>query len=196
MGEGFLHLKSDLLRVIVYPFGELFIFILFFQFLPKYSNRRIYLNLAAAVIIGTLYMIIVDVVIVGTLGAHLTKNLVFPFYSAMRFANIQGLSDRLDPFSMIIAIYTAYYKGILYFYATASVLTSLNKKFNFIWLLVFGGIINWIFAPFISLLWIKFYNDFIVANIMPVFLIILPMIIWLISEWRNYNEKLTFKGGI
>ena len=194
LSQGFVGIRHDILRVFFFPFGEIIVFLMFFQYIPKKEANKIKKRGCIGLLIASILMIAVDSTTIGILGPVLTRNFQYPFYSAMQLAGITGLHERLDPLAGIIILLSSYIKGIVYLYATILIFQSLNKNFQFKWVVGIVSASIFLFAPYVRLEQYKiFHLDFLPFTVFPIFQLFIPIIIWLISEYNHYKSEKELK---
>jgi len=192
LAEGMTGIEKDIFRIVFFPYGELLVFLMFFQYVANKDKKHIFKRSYVAIFISTLIMIAVGSTTVGILGADLTRNFNFPFYNAMQLAGLRGFLERLDPLAAIIVVLTSFMKATIYLYAAVLSFQSLSKKFNYKKVLVLVAITIIIIAPYIRLEQSKSFHLYTFPFIvLPIFEIGIPLIAWVISEIKSYkaNQK-------
>jgi len=189
LAEGMGGIRQDIFRVTAFPYGELVAFLMFFPFVSKKQSSKILKRGYIAILMATLLLIAIELTNVAVLGTNLSENFLYPFYSAMQLAGMNGLLERLDPLAAIIIIVTGYFKGVLYFYAGILAIQSLNQKFNYKWILFIVSLGIFIFAPYIQLGQVDFVLHALPFKILPIFQLAIPLVVWIVSEIKYGKKK-------
>jgi len=185
---GTIKIRQDIFRTFLFPFGELILFLMLFQFIPKKESHKILKRSCIALFIGTLIIVLIEVMNLALLGSDLVTNFKYPFYNAMQLATLRGLIDRLDPLAIIIIIISGYFKLVLYFYAGTITIQSLNKKFKYKWVLLIVALGIFFVAPYIEYDKTNFLVSTLPYKIMTFIELGIPILLWLISEVKNYQQ--------
>ena len=191
--NGITGIQRDVFRVFLFPYGDLVIFLMFFQFISKKQRQNILKRSYIAIAIATLLMITINTITVAILGSSLVQNLAHPFYNAMELAAGNNFLDRIDSLAVIIVVVTTYFKLVLYFYTTILMIQSLSKKFNFKWVLWLNALVIFIVSPYIRLNQPDVLLNTIPFKVLPIFNLVIPILIWIISEIKYRKRKLPSK---
>ena len=189
LAEGIGGIREDVFRISFFPFGDLVIFLMLFQFVPKQKKDQILSRSYIAILIAILLLISVNVTNIALLGSDLNESFLYPFYNAMQLAGMNGLLERLDPLAVIIIVITGYFKVVLYFYAGILATQSLSQKFKYKWILSIATVGVFILAPRIKLGNINFTLNILPFKILPIFELGIPLIVWIISEIKHRKKR-------
>jgi spore germination protein (amino acid permease) len=108
----FLPMLQSKLSVIIYggmlsfgfPFGKA---VVFGFLLSRVKNiKKTFVNLAAAVVLSGIYLLMASYLAIGALGIHLTKLSAFPFFTAIQLVKFGEYMERIE--ILIIAIWTIF----------------------------------------------------------------------------------------
>ena len=189
LAEGLFSIRNDIVRVAFIPHGSLFMFLTLFPYVAKEQNKGILKRSYIAIGVSVLIMITIEIITVGVLGATLTANSSYTFYSAVRAASMNGLFARFDPLAIIITINSLYFELLLFFFASVLIIQSLHKKFNFKFVVVIVSILIFIVAPFIKIQSVSFVLNTLPFKILPIFELGIPLLIFIISEIKHRKKK-------
>jgi len=188
LAEGLPIIPSASVRTTFFPFGELIVFLMLFQYLSKEHQKGILKRSYVAILMTLLLLIGVGLTNIALLGSNLVRNFAYPFYSAMQLAGMNGFLERLDPLAIIIMVVSEYFKLVIYFNVAILGIQALHQKFNFKVILWVLSVLVFIFAPFMT-----FSQDVLLntlpLKIMPIFEFAIPLIIWMVSEIKHRKKK-------
>ena len=104
--KGFYGIRRDIYTVTLLPFGELICFLAVFPLIPGNNQSSILKISLISIILGTLIIVMIDVLNVGILGPSLAKGFIYPFYNAMKMVGVGVVFERLDPIAILILMMT------------------------------------------------------------------------------------------
>lgn len=197
--KGWYGIRTDIYTVSMNPYGELITFLCILPLIPNKQTNKIlkysYFNIALA----TFLLIAIDVINIGILGSNLTYNLIYPFYNSMKIVGVNVFFERLDPLAVIIVMITCYFKISLYFYAGLSCLDSLSQKFNYRELALPFGIMTVLLGKYITSNRVENLYFAIQEQpkfLLPIFQVVIPILIWLISEVKYSKQHKQIKSEV
>lgn len=190
--NGFKAIMPDIYRTTFHPYGQLISFLVIFPLIPKKSSHKILKVGFGAIVIATLFLLIIDIINVGILGSDLLFNFVYPFFNSMKMVGVNVFFERLDPLAIIILMTTCFFKLCIYFYAGVSSLDRLFKKLNYRQFTIPVAILMLIFCHYFYLSQVRILNQVLNFNtkyIYWVFELALPALIWMISEIKYHMHS-------
>lgn len=188
LAEGVGILRKDLFRVTFFPYGEVVVFLAYLSHLARKEQKGVWRASLVGILIASVLMLAINITMFAILGANMMKMVNYPFYTAMRFATMHGLTERLDPLAVIVITYTSYFKGLLYFYAAMLLFKSVLPKVHYSWILGAMVVFRVIMAPYLTLQKIAAWEDTTIFYILPIFQLFIPFGIWIFSE-INYKKS-------
>ena len=195
--KGWYGIRTDIYTVSMNPYGELVTFLLVFPLISNKKGGKVlkygYIN----IVLATIILIGMDMINVGILGSDLTYNFTYPFYNAMKMVGINVFFERLDPLAVVIVMITCFFKISIYFYAGLSCLEKVIKRFNYRQMALPIGVICIILAY--KLTSNRVENLYISIQdhprlLLPIFEVILPLLIWIISEIKYHKHPKEIKS--
>jgi spore germination protein KB len=132
-------LGKTLLDVVVFPFGELVVFIMFWHFVNKQELIRKTSFLAMG--LSTFLIIFSLIVILSVLGPELAANAEIPLLETILSINIAEIITNLDLLAVLIMFIGGFYKMSLHFYGGVLAITWIFKIKNPKWLIIGLGMI-------------------------------------------------------
>lgn len=184
LDEGLQGIAKDIVRTTFFPYGELFVFLMIFPYIAPKENKDILKRSYIAITISVLLMIAIDLTTVALLGAGLTENFEYSFYNAMQLVGFQGFLERLDPLAIVIMVASEYFKLVIYFFVTILAFQALNKRFKFKIILILFSILILFLAPVLKVEDTEFMMNVVPFTILPIFELVIPILIWIVSEIR------------
>lgn len=194
--KGFYGIRRDIYTVTLLPFGELICFLAVFPLIPGNNQSSILKISLISIILGTLIIVMIDVLNVGILGPSLAKGFIYPFYNAMKMVGVGVVFERLDPIAILILMMTCFFKLTVYFYSGVVCLDGLISRFNYRQLSIPVGIIVVILSGFISNNRVQNLYRAIYFNtryVHPAFQIAIPLLLWGISEMKYRKHRRQIK---
>ena len=182
--QGVPGIVQDITRTTFFPYGELVVFLMLFPYITPKENQKILKRSYIAIVISVVLMIAINLTTVALIGATLTSNFEYPFYSAMQLVGIKGFLERLDPLAVVIMVASEYFKLVIYFFITVLAFQALNKRFNFKVVLTLLTILIFFLAPIVNVHETGFMMDIVPFRILPIFELAIPILIWIVSEIR------------
>lgn len=185
--KGLYGLRRDIYTVTLLPFGELICFLVIFPLIPGNRQSSILKISLISIGLGTFIIVMLDVLNVGILGPDLAKNFVYPFYNAMKMVGVGVFFERLDPIAILILMMTCFFKMSVYFYSGVVCLDGLLSRFTYRQLAIPVGVIVIVASGFISENRVQDLYRAIHFNaryVHPVFQLAIPLLLWLISEFK------------
>lgn len=177
------------LAVCITPYTEIGLFAVLAVHVERNHQKLIFSRQVIAMTVSTLLLILVGLINLSILGKYLVFSLKYPFYNAMMLTGLHGVLERLDPLAVIIVIASSFYKVAVLFYCWIEMGTAVSSKIkrNGIIIgtaiLMFSGILN------INYLYEKFQNVILPFQVMPLFQVVIPVLLWIISEIKFYFER-------
>jgi spore germination protein KB len=130
---------KTLLEVVVFPFGELVVFIMFWHYVNKQElilkTSFLAMGLSAFLIIFSL------IVILSVLGPELAANAEIPLLETILSINIAEIITNLDLLAVLIMFIGGFYKMSLHFYGGVLAITWIFKIKNPKWVIIILGLI-------------------------------------------------------
>lgn len=125
LGDGVMPIIKTVPSVVVFPFGELFVFLMYWN----YSNEKNAVRkttLAAVLLSGVLLCcsLIMDITV---LGSKYTSIATVPFLEAIKLVNISEIIVNIDSIGIIIMFFGGFIKMTVYLFAIVLSLTTLFK---------------------------------------------------------------------
>jgi spore germination protein KB len=132
-------LGKTLLDVVLFPFGELVVFIMFWHYVNKQELIR--KTSFFAVGLSTFFIIFSLIVILSVLGPDLTAMAEIPLLEAILSINIAEIITNLDLLAVLIMFIGGFYKMSLHFYGGVLAITWIFKIKDSKWVIVVLGLI-------------------------------------------------------
>ena len=188
LADGPLGIAPDIARSTMFPYAELVVFLMLFPYVTPVDDKKILKRSYIAIIVSTVLMIAIDIITVGLIGATLTSNFEYSFSNAMQLAGLSGFLERLDPLAIVIMVASEYFKLAIYFFITILCFQALHQKFNFKIVLSVLVVVIFFLAPIMHPPETNFLMNTLPFRILPPFQLIMPLIIWIVSEIRFRNK--------
>jgi spore germination protein KB len=185
-------LGKNLLDVVVFPFGELVVFIMFWHFVNKPELIRktsfLAMGLSAFLIIFSL------IVILSVLGPEMTANAEIPLLETILSINIAEIITNLDLLAVLIMFIGGFYKMSLHFYGGILAITWIFKIKDPKWVIVVLGLIfpiynNIRFENITYHRWVGTEVHIYVITAICVLTVILFIIIFLKKNLQNSKKR-------
>ena len=133
--------------VATFPFGEIFIFIMYWRYADRPNMVRKATMLA--VIAAGILLAVIMIMDVSVLGVAYTSSATIPLFEVIKIINIGDILTNLDAIGVIIIFLGGFYKMSLLFYGIVLIYTTIFKKINRkIWLILIGILVLWVAVVF------------------------------------------------
>jgi spore germination protein (amino acid permease) len=193
LGNGYQPLLKALFPVgISFPFSEMFVFTMYWKYIPSIQVVR---NTSIkAVIFSSIILTITSILTISVLGVKYTASSSIPFLEVIKLINIKDIITNLDAIGVILIFVGGLYKTSIYFYACINAFaTVFNVKNNKKIAIPLGIFILWYSTfsepnyPF--LLWMTEINAyFILIPLIQVAPCLLLTIYWLKKRTGKLKE--------
>lgn len=134
-------------KVVNFPFGEAFVFSMFWC----YVNSKQTVRKTALLAVGTsgILLMVSLIIIVSVLGVDYASTATIPLLEIIKLINIGDILTNLDAIGIIIMFIGGFYKMIIFFYGGVLALTTLFKIKDNRWIIIPAGIfILWLSIVF------------------------------------------------
>lgn len=173
------------LTVTIYPYTETLLFFLFIVKVERNEKNHYFSHLLFSSSIATTLLILVTMGTVILLGERSTASLNYPFYNAMQLVQIAGAIDRFDAMAAVVVIISVFYKSALYLYGWTDMVILVFPKLTRNLVLFVTAIFIFIQGPSAALTTSKFLASVLPFYILPLFHIIIPAVLWIITEIKH-----------
>lgn len=138
LGNGLKPIIKALPNVAMFPFGELYIFLMYYQFVnEKEEIRKIGMTVVIAAGILLAITLIVDISVLGDKYAAIAA---IPFWEVIRLINIGEIITNLDAIATMIIFYGGFFKMTVYMYGNVLIISDLLKNKNHKLILILYGL--------------------------------------------------------
>ncbi|MHC1684791.1 MAG: GerAB/ArcD/ProY family transporter [Clostridiaceae bacterium] len=146
LGEGIFSIVKTLPSVAMFPFGELYIFLMYFQFVNKKEDIR-KTGMKVVIISGLLLAVtlVFDIAVLGDKYASITT---IPFLEAIRLIRVREVITNLDAIATMIIFYGGFFKMTIYMYGNVLIISSLVKFVSVKTLIFLYGVFLTFFSLF------------------------------------------------
>jgi len=175
--------------VSITPYTEIGLFAIYAYHVDHNQKRLVFKRMVMGMTISTGFLILIGIINLSILGKYLVASLKYPFYNAMMLTGIHGVLERLDPLAVIIVITSGFYKVTLLFYCWLEMLGSVFHKIHRNWIIVFTAALIFFGTPEMTYLYDKFWSFTLPFEVMPLFQLVFPVLIWLVSEVKFYFKR-------
>ena len=195
--EGIGELAKRTAAVTLFPYSETLVFCMMMPSIDYRERDALFKRGVMALLIVTLILIAISMANLAILGRHLIDSLKYPFYNAMMVAGIKGVLERLDPLAVIIIILCSFFKFAIYLYMSADFIASLSSRYKRSVVLVIIGVVVFIFVPQTRNLFTdKILTDILPFKLMPFFHLVLPGLLWGVSEYKFHKKERALKEKV
>lgn len=130
-------LGKTLVEVVVFPFGELIVFIMFWHFVKKQEQiRKVSLF---AIALSTFFIIFSLIVLISMLGPELTANSAIPLLHVLLAINIADIITNIDLLAILVIFIGGFFKTGLHFYGAVLSVTWIFRIKDSKWVIVVLG---------------------------------------------------------
>ncbi|AZV56612.1 GerAB/ArcD/ProY family transporter [Clostridium sp. AWRP] len=189
LGNGIKPIFASLPSVVMFPFGEIFVFLMYWHYSnDKSSVRKTTIKAILSSGILLCFSLIMDI---SVLGPKFTSITTIPFVETLRLINIGNIITNIDAIGIIIIFFGGFFKMSIYLYAIITMLTTVFKIKSYkSTLILFSAFLLWFsvaFEPSYAYhIWMfpfdVHYFTIIYSNIFPFLLL---MIYWLKKKRAN-----------
>jgi spore germination protein KB len=184
-------LGRTLFDVVIFPFGEMVVFIMFWHFVN--NQEKIKKTSFLAVSLSTFLIVFSVIVILSVLGPEITANSEIPLLETILSINIADIITNLDLLAVLIMFIGGFFKMSLHFYGFILALTWIFKIKNSKWLIVGLGLIfpiynNLLFDNLAYHRWLGEKVHFYVIGITDLMTVLLVMVIFLKKKALNAKK--------
>jgi spore germination protein KB len=176
-------LHSAFPGILVFPFGEMTVFLMYWKYLNSKSKIRKVSFLSVG--ISGVFLVVSVIIMISVLGVRMTSGLWVPLFEIIKLINVGDFITNLDTVGVVFFLLGGFFKMSLFFYGGVLAIQSLFKVKNPIWLILLSAISvssssilyfpNLIFHRFVGL---KVHSPYIDT----IFYLILPILI-LLNIW-------------
>lgn len=191
--HGFKEVIPEIYKTTVFPYGELIAFLVIFPLVPKAQSPKILKVGFAALICGTILLLMVDIFNIGILGEDLVYNFVYPFFNSMKMVGVNIFFERLDPLAIIILMTTCFFKICVYFYAGTSLINGVLKKINHKIISLPILVVMCLCGAHFQESQVENLNQILNVNptyLLPIFELAIPVLVWIISEIKYHKHPI------
>jgi spore germination protein KB len=183
LGSGFKPILKTMPSVVMFPYGEIFVFLMYW----KYANEKSTVRPAAmeALILSGIMLCLTSIMNISVLGVKYASIANVPLLETIRLINIGTVISNLDAIGIVIMFFGGFFKMTIYLNAVVQILTTVFKiKNNKLTLILFSIFLMWfsiVFEPSYAYhRWMypfdANYFALIYSNVFPLLLL---MIYWL-----------------
>ncbi|SHH85200.1 GerAB/ArcD/ProY family transporter [Clostridium grantii] len=176
--------------VIVFPFGELVVFLMYWCYLDS-TNGLQKISLTAVATSGFLVSLS-SLVIISALGVHNAGISLIPLYQVIRQINIGGVLKNMDALAVINMLIGGFYKFTIMFYAGVSMISTLFKIKDDRWLIIVMSIFTlWIsYTTLPSIIFQRWLGNNVMTPYIAVHIqITIPFLLLIISYLKLKTSK-------
>lgn len=180
LGDGIKPVLKTLPSIVVFPFGELFVFLMYWNYA---NEKKIVRNTAMkAVFYSGLLLCITVVMDITVLGSRYVSIATVPLVETIRLINIGNIITNFDAIGVLVIFFGGFFKMIIYLNAIVLILTTLLKiKNNKLIIILSSVVLLWfsiVFEPsYIFHQWMfpfdVHYFAVVYTNIAPLLLLII-----------------------
>lgn len=125
LGEGIFPIIKELPNVTMFPFGELYIFLMYFQFVNE--KELIRKTGIKVVILSGLLLCTTLVFDIAVLGDKYAAIATIPLLETIRMINIKEIVTNLDAVATMMIFFGGFFKMTIYMYGNVLIISSLLK---------------------------------------------------------------------
>lgn len=147
LGSGFKPVLKILPSVVMFPYGEIFVFLMYW----KYANDKKTVGSAAteAILISGILLCFTSIMNISVLGAKYMSIATVPLLETIRLINIGAVITNLDAIGIVIMFFGGFFKMTIYLNAVVQILITVFKiKNNKLVLILFGAFLIWFSIAF------------------------------------------------
>lgn len=179
-------IKAAFPNVAMFPFGEIFIFSMYWHYVNQ--NQLVRRTTILVAIFSGLLLSLTLLFHISVLGVEYTSISIIPLLEVIKLINIGDIITNIDALGVIIMFLGGFYKMSLFFYGVTLIIATIFNIKNFKLLLSITGIIllwvSIIFEP--SYIYHRWMTPFDTNYFYIVFLNIIPTLLLLI-HWVKKN---------
>jgi spore germination protein KB len=184
-------LGKTLFDVVVFPYGEMVVFIMFWHFVNK--QERIPKTSFLAVLLATILIIFSVIVIISVLGPELTANAEIPLLETILSINIADIITNLDLLAVLIMFIGGFFKMSLHFYGYVLAVIWILKIKDSRWVIVVLGLFfpifnNFLFQNLVYHRWLGEKVHSYVIGIIDLMTVLLVIVIFLKKKAHNSKK--------
>jgi len=178
-------------KFVNFPFGEAAVFMMYWCYLDaKQAVRKISL---LAIGVAGLFIALIDVVTICTLGVTIAGTATIPFLEAIKLINIGDIITNLDALGIIFMFIGGFYKMSIFFYGGVQALATALKIKDHRWVMIASAIfVLWlsiVFEPnFPYHIWLG--HEVSLPYIHNVFQTVIPPLLLLIYRLKARKKNL------
>lgn len=147
LGSGFKPLLKTLPSVVMFPYGEIFVFLMYW----KYANKKNTVRTAAmeAILLSGIMLCLTSIMNISVLGVKYTSIATVPLLETIRLINIGTIISNLDAIGIVIIFLGGFFKMTIYLNAIVQILTTVFKIKNYkLTLILFSIFLLWFSIAF------------------------------------------------
>ncbi|TRZ39811.1 hypothetical protein CEQ21_02375 [Niallia circulans] len=190
-------IKAVFPTLMTFPFGEVIVFICYYQYLTKFSTFQ--KKGWMAVLISGVTLIIIAVLNVGLLTADLAKIFTFPFMKTIEHINFLNFIRHLELLAVLVFTIGGLIKITIFSYAgiqgLAEIFKLKKKQMMIIPFLLAVYFIsaafmnNFVIHLYIGLKIVPLYVHLVFQFLIPILCLVMLLIKILIKKWKRRNLK-------
>lgn len=180
-------LKAAIPALVNFPFGEMVVFLMYWQYVndkPNIRKTSFFVTLTIGLLLSSVLALMVAV-----LGVPFVTTSTIPIYEVIKLINIADIITNLDSLATVVQFIGGFFKMTIHFYGGVLAIKSLFKITNEKWLIaLFGCFWTWFSIVYYPNLlfhrWVGlkisityFYSGFTVLEIVCPFLLLLIIIL-------------------
>jgi spore germination protein KB len=183
-------LHSAFPDILVFPFGEMSLFLMYWKYVNSNSDIRKVSFLSVG--ISGVFLIVSVIIMISVLGVRMTSGLWVPLFEVIKLINVGDFITNLDTIGVVFLLLGGFFKMTLFFFGGVLAIQSLFKFKNPIWLILLSAIFvsstsilyfpNLIFHRWVGLKVHSPYNDTIYYLIIPILIL---LIIWVKTKLQK-----------
>ncbi|OPJ58102.1 GerAB/ArcD/ProY family transporter [Clostridium oryzae] len=191
LGEGIMPVLKAVPGIVFFPFGESFIFSMYWQYIDnKRDMRKTYI---LAIFLSGILLCCTLIMDITTLSAEYASIATIPFIESIRLINIANIITNIDAIGVIIIFLGGFFKMSIYFNGIVIMICTIFKIKNNKVVIILVGIILFLFSVYFepSYAYHKWMFPFdansfglVQANGFPLLLL---LIYWIKKRRRKFN---------
>jgi len=184
-------LWSKTVRTVVFPYMDTFIIAGYMVKVSAVEKPKILGRSIAAILYSTLVILFISLISLSILGKSLMATLKYPFYNAMMLTGITGVLERLDPLAVVLMVVCGFYKTVIILYLFFDLMSDIFPRVSRDWFIIFIFILLTVVNPSRSSLLYnpRFVLEILPIRVFPIFLAIIPIILWILTEVKVHHAK-------
>lgn len=147
LGSGFKPVLKTLPSVVMFPYGEIFVFLMYW----KYANEKSTVRPAVmeVLLLSGIMLCLTSIMNISVLGVKYTSIATVPLLETIRLINIGTAISNLDVIGIVIMFFGGFFKMTIYLNAVVEILITVFKIKNYkLTLILFSAFLLWFSIAF------------------------------------------------